>query len=106
MGNRLKHVLTVIFAYSYLYTFFIGTLYDFALNAWVCDKPIGLLLVITKTLAIFALFCLINHTIIKKMIGLKPINLFEIILLISIIIVALCYIYIEFHFQGDYSAKH
>lgn len=91
-------------AYLFLYATFIGIFYHFAYEAWLCVKPIGLMLVLIEACFFLLLYALINHIIIRKIVGLKTVVIFETILILVIIVLTCCYINIENRFHGDYSA--
>ena len=55
-NDRLIKTLKEIVAYLFLYGVFLGTFYDFAYDAWICAKPIGLMLVLLKALG-FLFLC-------------------------------------------------
>lgn len=92
-------------AYLFLYATFIGIFYHFAYDAWLCAKPIGLMLVLIEACFIILLYALINHIIIRKIVGLKTVVIFETILILAIIVLSHCYAAIENRFHGDYSAQ-
>ena len=103
-NDRLIKTLKEIVAYLFLYGVFLGTLYDFAYDAWICAKPIGLMLVLLKALGFLFLYALVNHIIIRKIVGLKTVVIFETILFLVFFVLSGCYAAIENRFHGDYSA--
>ena len=98
-------VLKRIVAYLFLYAIFIGIFYYFAYNAWICVKPIGLVMVSLLAFVFFLSYVLINHLIISKIVGLKIVVIFETILFLSLFVLSFCYAAIENRFHGDYSAQ-
>ncbi len=104
-NNQSIKIFKIVTAYLFLYATFIGIFYDFAYNAWICAKPIGLMLVLLKACFIILLYALINHIIIRKIVGLKTVVIFETILILVIIVLSHCYAAIENRFHGDYSAQ-
>lgn len=90
-------------AYLFLYVTFMGIFYDFAYDAWVCPKPIGLLVVLLKSLGFLLLYALVNHILIKKILGLKTVVIFETILLVLFFVLIYCYAALENRFHGIYS---
>ena len=101
--TRLIKILKRTGAYLFLYVGFIYIFYDYAYDAWLCPKPIGLMLVLLKSLVLILLYSLVNHLLIKKTIGLKTIVVFESILLVTLCVLSLCYTVIEYLFNGNYS---
>lgn len=91
-------------AYLFLYATFIGIFYHFAYDSWLCAKPIGLMLVLIEACFFLLLYALINHLLIRKIVGLKAVVIFETILILVIIVLSHCYAAIENRFHGDYSA--
>lgn len=104
-NDHLIKILKRIIAYSFLYLTFLGIFYDFAYDAWLCAKPIGLMLVLLKAFVYFLLFALINHTLIRKIVGLKTVVIFETILILVILGLSICYATIENRFHGVYSTQ-
>lgn len=82
-NDRLIKILKEIVAYLFLYGVFLGIFYDFAYDAWICAKPIGLMLVLLKDLGFLILYALVNHIIIRKIVGLKTVVIFETILFLA-----------------------
>lgn len=103
-NDRLIKILKEIVAYLFLYGVFLGIFYDFAYDAWICAKPIGLMLALLKALCFLLLYALVNHIIIRKIVGLKTVVIFETILFLAFFILSDCYCAIENRFHGDYSA--
>lgn len=91
-------------AYLFLYVTFMGIFYDFAYDAWVCPKPIGLLVVLLKSLGFLLLYALVNHILIKKVLGLKTVVIFETILFVLFFVLINCYAALANRFHGIYSA--
>ncbi len=104
-NDHLIKILKRIIAYSFLYLTFIGIFYDFAYDAWVCVKPIGLMFVLLKAFVYFLFFALINHTLVRKIVGLKTVVIFETILILVIWGLSICYASIENRFHGVYSTQ-
>lgn len=103
-NNQSIKISKSIAAYLFLYATFIGIFYNFAYDAWLCAKPIGFMLVILEACFFFLLYALMNHIIIRKIVGLKTVVIFETILILVIFVLAHCYAAIENRFHGDYSA--
>lgn len=103
--DQLKKTLKRTAAYLFLYGVFLGIFYDFAYNAWICSKPIGLAYVLLLSFGYTLLYALTNHIIIRQTVGLKTVIIFEAILVLVIIILTHCYATIENRFHGDYSAQ-
>lgn len=103
-NNQSIKIFKSVAAYLFLYATFIGIFYDFAYEAWLCAKPIGFMLVLLKACIILLLYILINHLLIRKIVGLKTVVIFETILILVIIVLSHCYAAIENRFHGDYSA--
>ena len=91
-------------AYLFLYATFIGIFYHFAYDEWLCAKQIGLMLVLIEACFFLLLYALINHLLIRKIVGLTTVMIFETILILVIIVLSHCYAAIENRFHGDYSA--
>ena len=104
-NNQSIKIFKRVAAFLFIYAAFIGIFYDFAYNAWICAKPIGLMLVLLKACFIILLYAFINHIIIRKIVGLKTVVIFETILILVIIVLSHCYAAIENRFHGDYSAQ-
>lgn len=104
-NDRLIKILKEIVAYLFLYGVFLGIFYDFAYDAWICAKPIGLMLVLLKALGFLILYALVNHIIIRKIVGLKTVVIFETILILAFFVLSGCYAAIENRFHGDYSSQ-
>ncbi len=83
-----------IFSYIFLYVAFLCIFYDFAYNAWVCVKPIGLMLVILRTFAFWLLYILINHLVIKRILKVKILLIFESVLFLTLLNLFNCYSYL------------
>ena len=94
-----------ILAYLFLYVEFIAIFYNYAYYAWICAKPIGLMLVLLRSLGFLLLYALTNHIIIRKIVGLKTVVIFETILFVLLFVLAICYANIENRFHGDYSDR-
>lgn len=90
-NERLKKILKEIVAYLFLYGAFIGIFYDYAYYAWICSKPIGLMFEVLKALGLLILYALVNHIIIRKIVGLKTVVIFETILLLIFFFLTHCY---------------
>lgn len=80
-----------IASYLFLYMAFIGIFYDFAYNAWVCVKPISLMLVIFQSLLFWIVYVIINHTLIKRYVKTSALFILESILLLTIFTLLTCY---------------
>ena len=83
-----------ITSYAFLYLAYLGIFYDFAYNAWICVKPISLMLVIFRTFAFWILYVLINHLLIKRILKTKVLLIFESILFLTLLSLFNCYGYL------------
>lgn len=103
--DKLIEIVKKVVAYFFLYGIFLWIFYDFAYNAWICAKPIGLMLVFLRAFVFLLLYSLVNHIIIKKIVGIKTIMIYETLLFLVMVVLNLCYAAIENRFHGDYSAR-
>lgn len=87
-------VLKKIAAYIFLYVAFLAMFYDFAYNAWVCVKPLSLMVVILRTLFFWFTYVLINHLLIKRILKTNVILIFESLLFLNIVNLFNCYSYL------------
>lgn len=83
-----------IVSYAFLYISFMGIFYDFAYNAWICVKPIGLMLIILRTFAFWLLYILINHLVIKRIVKVNILLIFESVLFLTLFNLFNCYSYL------------
>lgn len=84
-------ILKKILSYIYLYAAFLFIFYDFVYNAYVSCKPLGLMVVICRTLAWCILYMIVNHLLLKRVVGTKILIEFEIILILILSTLAMGY---------------
>lgn len=84
-------ILKGIGAYLFLFATFLGIFYYFSYNAWVCCKPISLMFVIFKTVLFIILYVLINHLLIRKVVGVKTVIIIETLLILTLFTLFRCY---------------
>ncbi len=104
-NSRLKEIFKLTGAYIFLYVAFIFIFYNFAYDAWICSKPIGLMFVFLKALMYYVPYLIFNHLLLKKIVGLKTVVIFETILLVIIFSLNLCYASIENRYHGRYNGQ-
>lgn len=93
--DKQKQIFRQTGAYLFLYTAFAVIFYNYAYYAWLTARPIGLMLVFFKTLIWLAIYAIINHLLMKEIVGLKTVLLFEIILFVLLLVLPDCYAAIE-----------
>lgn len=99
-----KKVIKRIASYLFLYSAFISIFYFYTYSVWICSKPIGLALVFLTAFGSLLLYALINHIIIRKIVGLKAIVIFETILFLLFMAVTICYADIEnYYYQLNHN---
>lgn len=81
-------------SYVFLYGAFLSIFYDFAYNAWVCVKPLSLMLVILRTLAFWLIYLLINHLLIRRILKTDVLLIFETLLFLTMFALFNCYSYL------------
>lgn len=81
-----KHIkcLKKAIGYIYVYSSYIAMVYFFSYKIRMLAKPIGLALLVVSTLGFYAVYIVINHLIIKKIISKKVLITIEILLLITL----------------------
>ena len=80
-----------IASYLFLYLAYIGIFYDFAYNAWVCVKPISLMLVVLRSVLFWLVYVVINHLLIKRYVKTSSLVIFESVLLLTLVALFKCY---------------
>lgn len=81
-----------VLSYLYLYSAYIAIFYDFAYNAWVCDKPLTLVFIVIFRSAIYwILYIFVNHLLIRKYIKSNVLIIFESTLFVALFSVLICY---------------
>lgn len=91
--------------YLFLYFAYTVILYYFSYCAWFFIRRIGFTIIPMTMIVLFLSYILINHLLIKKVVGLRIIIIFESMLFITLILLAICYAYIEYKYHGNYSVN-
>ena len=78
-------------AYGFLYLAFLFIFYDFAYSAWIAVRPLSYIIVIFRSFILWAIYVIINHLLIKRIISKITIIIFESILFLTLLTLELCY---------------
>ncbi len=91
---KLIKILKKTAAYLFLYGAFLGIFYYYSHSVWDSSiaLPLGLFFLILVTLVFVILYALINHILIRRIVGLKLVVNFEIILIFIIYFQTLCFL--------------
>lgn len=94
-NERSKNRIKKIASYLFLYVTFMCISFRFGCGLWKTAWPIGLLMLVIETLAYILFYHLVNYLIIRKIVGLKTIVIFETILLLACYVQFLCIIDVQ-----------
>lgn len=96
---KLKKILTAAGGYLFLFVAYIAILYDYAYDVRLAFRGlISLMPGILVSLGCCAVYVIVNHVFIKKVVGLKPVVIFESILVLLMLILLLCNVQIDAYF--------
>lgn len=95
--TRILSIVKTVAAYLYLYIAFMAIVYYRTYIIWIAVKPISFILEIFTSLGYVILYGIVNHLLMKKIVGLKVVVIFETILFILIFVLAHCNAYYENH---------
>lgn len=93
-----------VLAYVYLYIGYLAIFFFFAYYEVGASKPIGLFLVMIATMNFFMIYILINHFLISFIIPHKTLIVFEILLIITLFVLFICYVSLWARY--DYLHQH
>ena len=83
MRAEIRHRILQICAYLYLVTGYAYIIYNFSYIVRITNKPLGWFMLNVGTLDLFAIYVLINHLLVKKIISTKILYVFEVLLFIA-----------------------
>lgn len=85
-----KWGLLYISAYLFLFVFFIAIFCKFAYSAPLCRDLFSWLFVVGYALLNAIMYCIISHIAIQRIVGLKTVLIFEILLFVSLMTFLYC----------------
>lgn len=88
--NNITHILRNVCAYLFLYASFMTIAYNSTFYLWVSTKPIGFFILIIFDILSVIIYGIINHIVIKKIVGLKTVVIFETILILLMVVLIFC----------------